>query len=279
MSYNSRYSANKLTSANRRVQQVSRGAPRTQGVVTKVQETSVQPTQTVEKKTTLSDGTEMVVIQKRTVTTTTRTSAPKETTTTKTTGKAYGNTVSNIARGVLGKKGITKPTTQTKQVITRAQPTGTSTVVKRSSKTPQKKKVYNQGPATVRTKAVNRYDNGYDNVLITHIINTTDPDVDFHIIDPLDDSFVNNPPMDLRKLRATKNLRDPKYGVTSFSSSVDNWRPKPKKKGIYNSTVYEHYGGLKTTSRTLKGYSSPQKVYTKASTSVNRTSGRSSSKK
>lgn len=130
------------------------------------------------------------------------------------------------------------------------------------------------GEAKMTRKAIRR-GGDFDNILITHIIYSTNPLATFHIFEDLDTQNLYTKPIDLNKLRSNKNLRGPKSGRSQFSSSVEHWVPKPKEK-ILRSMVFQH-SGRKKDQRDLDGSTgrsgmggSVGKVYTKTSTTVSR---------
>lgn len=301
-------SGNRLTSSNTtRVQQVSRGGGFRSSQP--VEEQSVKPTftsqsgeesytRTQNKQVYMEEGSETTVIRRKIVTTTTTSGRGQNSqlpagTTSSPSNKAYGTTVSQISKGLQGSRTSTKPKPQ-------ALPSSSSSrkpdpvVRNRGTSNPvQTRKPATQGTKKLRPsisdakffrKAVNR-GGDYDNILITHVVYTTDPNTEFHITDPLDTSFVDNELLDIKRLKTNKRFFDPNTARTTFTSSVENWQPKPKETGLNKSTVYEHVNGKTTTNRPLDssvGKVRSTKAYNKTSTTSTRgpaSTSRSSYKK
>lgn len=260
-----------------KIMQVSRGGKMTNSALPDQQTTSYQGTQEIQegkyyskmqsKQMYMEEGSETMIVKRRIVTTTT-------------TGQTTTNSQNQQEESSLYSKTMNKITTNTNTNITSTNtdtnnlkaiasiPKSTKPVTTNSNlrsnmnKKPEiKKPEIRKGNTTMNKsrpqlksspsdpkllkKAVKR-GGDYDNILITHVIYTTDPNTEFHIIDPLDTEFADRAPIDLQKLRANKKLRDPKFGKSSFSSSCENWNPKPKETGINRSMVYEHIGGQHT---------------------------------
>lgn len=213
-----------------RVAQVSRGGRTGQQVTT----TSTQNI--------IEEGSETIIMKRKIVTTTGGNSQINQTST-----KTTTTTTNNL-------KSTNKPKNQAYNEVVGLITEGLGKKI-RGQTSNSEGKVLRSGPNKKGEPKITTFKRGdYDNILITHIIDCTDPDVDFHIIDPLDTEFVGRAPIDLNKLRANKSLHDPKNGTSTFTSSVENWKPKPKETGINKSMVFEH-SNRQHVSRDLEGSS------------------------
>lgn len=158
---------------------------------------------------------------------------------TKNPGKSgYEKTVNNVSQGI--KANLNKAMASKYNEIKSSSPRNKEDRLR--NKTQTKPKIIKRGDEEkeTRKKSVNRY----NNVLITHIIYSENPNTEFHIIDPLDTQNLEKDVIDLEKLRKNTKLRGPKSGKSTFYDSCQNWKPKPKEK-ILTSTVYQHANGEK----------------------------------
>lgn len=130
-----------------------------------------------------------------------------------------------------------------KQIITT---TKTITPVEEEQKKLRSKK------KQARSRSVIRGD--LENVKITHIIDTEDPNVDFHITDPLDFQYADRPSQLKALQKIAKKKKD--VGKSTFNDSCANWKPSEKKKRLCSSVVHEHVNG-KSLTRELEGTTEP----------------------
>lgn len=123
-----------------------------------------------------------------------------------------------------------------KQIITT---TKTITELQREEEEKKKKLKANKGPKE-RRKSLVRGDD-YANILITHILMSSNPKDEIHITDPLDYKHVDDPIKDWSKMRKSGALKGKKGVSTSFYDSCKNWRPKEKDSNPPHSMVYQFY--------------------------------------
>lgn len=153
----------------------------------------------------------------------------------------YTKTVNTIAKGINqslgGNKKIQKPEEKIKL-------TAGNNVRTTKSVSPYKKSV--DGPANLKRKTMAR-GGDYDNILITHIIYTKDPNAEFHIVEDLDTRTHNNPPVDLKKLRQSKSYKNPtRPGKTEIKVTCAKPNLKKKKENMCKTLKFVHIAGTGT---------------------------------
>lgn len=163
---------------------------------------------------------------------------------------AYGNTVKNASQSI--QKQLQKDSKGGRAQVNQS---NNLKLKNRSQSQPQ------NGKYDTKVKTIQRG----DNVMVTFVIYTTDPDPEFHIIEQLDEEFHERPSQyETLKKKAKKTNKE--SIKSTFSDSCTDWKPKEKGPSLCKSMVFQHAKGQHSSTE-LEGNTEPStKVVPKKTT-------------